>query len=137
MKQKQIKSTVLFFILAVIVFIFATLLGNRLEVLPFQSTSTPTIVNFTGPDFTVTIPDKALIKNYLTVSVEAEPGTACRLTFIPPSGEIRVMETTANTDGLCKWRWKLEESIGRGHGRLIFTINGVSDTHFIDIRPGF
>jgi hypothetical protein len=38
---------------------------------------------------------------------------------------------------LCEWRWKLEESYGEGHGRLIFTINGVSDTHFINIRKGF
>lgn len=97
----------------------------------------PVNPSFTDPDFTVNIPGQALLMNYLTVSVEAKPGTTCRLTFIPPSGEVSVMDTTASTNGLCEWRWKLDGNIGRGHGRLIFTINGVSDTHFIDIRPEF
>lgn len=88
-------------------------------------------------DFKVQIPDKALIKNYLTVSLETAPGTACSLTFIPPSGAVREMEAIADANGFCEWRWKIEENVGRGHGRLIFTVNGVSDTHFIEIRPGF
>jgi len=89
------------------------------------------------PSFNVTIPSKGLLKNYLTVSAEAAPGTQCTLTFIPKSGEMLVMEVVSNTDGECIWRWKLEESYGRGAARLIFTIDGVSDTHFIEIHSSF
>ena len=96
------------------------------------STSFPPV-----PSFNVTIPSKGLLKNYLTVSAEAAPGTQCTLTFIPKSGEMLVMEAVANTDGECIWRWKLEESYGRGAARLIFTIDGVSDTHFIEIHSSF
>ena len=35
------------------------------------------------------------------------------------------------------WMWRLEESYGKGDGRLIFTINGVSDTHFIQVFKEF
>jgi hypothetical protein len=102
-----------------------------------QPSIAPTLPSFEDADFAVTLPDKALIKNYLTVSLDTNPGTACKLTFIAPSGTSREMETIADAGGLCEWRWKLEESYGEGHGRLIFTINGVSDTHFINIRKGF
>ena len=73
----------------------------------------------------------------MTVSAKAEEGTICRLTFIPASGEMLVMDTVANAGGECTWKWKLEESYGKGDGRLIFTINGVSDTHFIQIFKEF
>ena len=99
------------------------------EALPIESTP--------APHFKVTIPQKAILKNYVTVSVEAPAGTSCELTFIPASGETQVMNTTANAEGICEWRWKLEESYGKGNARLIFTINGVSDTHFIEIRSSF
>lgn len=89
------------------------------------------------PHFNVDIPQKALLKNYVTVSVEAPAGTACELTFIPASGEAQVMNATANSEGICTWRWKLEESYGKGNARLIFTINGVSDTHFLEILSEF
>ena len=98
----------------------------------------PTLTPFTpAPGFNVTIPSKGLLKNYLVVSAEAAPGTQCTLTFIPKSGEMLVMEAVANTEGECVWRWKLEESYGRGAARLIFTIDGVSDTHFIEIHSSF
>jgi hypothetical protein len=102
-----------------------------------ESLPTATLLLFLDADYAVTIPDKALIKNYLTVSLATDPGTKCKLTFIPPSGGMQEMDTVADADGVCEWRWKLEESYGKGHGRLIFTINGISDTHFIDIRAGF
>ena len=100
-----------------------------------QLSNTPTFNPYA--DFLVHIPQKALLKNYVTISVEAIPGTKCKLTYIPPSGEIHQMDTIANTEGLCEWRWKIEESHGRGSERLIFTIDGASDTHFIEILPSF
>ncbi|HND47759.1 MAG TPA: hypothetical protein PLL95_04325 [Anaerolineales bacterium] len=100
--------------------------------------NTPTpVATENVPTFNVQIPDKALLKNYLVVSLETEPNTTCELTYIAPKGQKLHMIETADKNGICEWRWKLEESDGRGHGRLIFTINGVSETHFIDIRPGF
>jgi hypothetical protein len=47
------------------------------------------------------------------------------------------MDITADSDGLCKWQWKIEEADGKGSGRLIFTIDGVSETHFIEVRSAF
>lgn len=128
----------LFAILLLVLLVSLSWLSLREETTPLQPTSVPTFTPFTpAPNFDVTIPQKGLLKNYLTVSVKADPGTNCKLTFIPHSGEMLVMDTTANTDGECVWRWKLEESYGKGHGRLIFTINGVSDTHFIEILSNF
>ena len=88
-------------------------------------------------DFVVDIPQKALLKNYVVISAQTAPGTNCELVFIPPSGEIQKMDAEADDNGRCVWRWKLEESLGKGHGRLIFTIGGKSETHFIEIRSNF
>ena len=100
--------------------------------------NTPTpVLTESAPPFNVQIPDKALLKNYLVVSLETEPDTTCELTYIAPKGQKFHMVETADEKGICEWRWKLEETDGRGHGRLIFTVNGTSETHFIDIRPGF
>jgi hypothetical protein len=94
------------------------------------STATPT-------GFKLSIPQKALWKNYLVVSAEAAVETSCRLIYIPPSGNKKVLDVTADSDGLCKWQWKIEETDGKGPGRLIFTIDGASETHFIEIRSSF
>jgi hypothetical protein len=98
-----------------------------------SKTSTPQI----DEGFKVTIPQKALHKNKVSVSLEAAPGTACELTYISPSGDISYMEAAADTSGICSWTWKVDETKGRGAGRLIFTIEGVSETHFIEIRASF
>ena len=100
------------------------------------NTPTPTVTQ-NAPTFNVQIPDKALLKNYLVISLETEPDTTCELTYIAPKGQKLHMVETADENGHCEWRWKIEETDGRGHGRLIFTVNGISETHFIDIRPGF
>jgi hypothetical protein len=100
----------------------------------FQSAATSTA---TPASFKLNIPQKALWRNYLVVSAEVSAGTSCRLTYIPPSGNKKVMDTTADSDGLCKWQWKIEETDGKGSGRLIFTIDGASETHFIEIRSSF
>ena len=100
-----------------------------------QPPTTPTVVP--RPRFVLNIPQKALMKNYVTVSAEAPPGTKCELTYIPPSGNIHQTDTIADTSGLCVWNWKVEESEGKGNGRLIFTIGDISETHFIEIRSSF
>lgn len=100
--------------------------------------STATFFTYTPePTFVVTIPQKALLKNYVDVSVKADEGTTCTLTFVPASGEMVVMDAVADATGQCSWQWKLEESYGKGIARLIFTINGVSDTHFLEILANF
>lgn len=129
-KRILIISVVLIFV----VLITSTIMQDRSQ--PVQSTSippseTPTI------SFTLHIPDKALWKNYLHVSAETSAGTTCRLTYIPPMGTTQVMNTTADENGLCSWRWKISEEEGKGPGRLIFTIDGISETHFIEIRRSF
>ena len=73
----------------------------------------------------------------MVVSVGASPRTNCRLTYVPPSGEVQVMDIMADINGLCEWRWKIEEAQGKGSGRLIFTIDGISETHFMEIRSAF
>ena len=82
--------------------------------------NTPTIVDDKG--FVVNVPQKALFNNYVSVSVEATPRTRCELTYISPSGDISQMDTIANTSGMCLWKWKVDETKGKGDGRLIFTI---------------
>jgi hypothetical protein len=100
-----------------------------------QPPSTPALKPDAG--FTINIPQKALWRNYVTVSMEAIPGQHCELTYIPPSGEVHRMDTLANEAGICEWKWKIEESEGKGSGRLIFTLNGKSETHFFEIRSSF
>lgn len=102
---------------------------------PTSLSSEPTLSPY--GDFNVHIPQKGLLKNYINVAVEAEPGTECTLTYVPPMGESMQMETTAKSNGLCEWRWKIKESDTQGHARLIFTINGLSDTHFLQIFNEF
>jgi hypothetical protein len=60
--------------------------------------------------FKVNIPQKALWRNYVEVSVEATPGTKCELTFVPPAGKTHQIATMAGTNGLCVWNWKIEEA---------------------------
>jgi hypothetical protein len=100
-----------------------------------QPQNTPTVTH--KPSFVLNIPQKALMKNYVTVSAEAPTGTKCELIYVPPSGETHKTDTIADTSGLCVWKWKVEESEGKGNGRLIFTIGDISETHFIEIHSGF
>lgn len=101
------------------------------QLIPVPATETPI------PPFILYIPDKALWKNYLQVSAETSAGTLCRLTYVPPMGTTQEMDTIADESGLCTWRFKISEEEGKGPGRLIFTINGTSETHFIEIRRSF
>jgi hypothetical protein len=87
--------------------------------------------------FILEIPQKALWRNYVHVSAEAAPGTTCELLYIPPSGATQELSSVADENGKCTWRWKIEETDGKGNGRLIITIDGASETHFIEIRRSF
>jgi hypothetical protein len=120
-----------------LIFLALTVWGTILmKPMPTQLTQiVPSETSF--PPFKVNIPDKALWRNYLHVSVEAPTGTSCRLTYIAPMGATQLLDETANESGLCEWRLKISEEEGKGHSRLIFTINGVSETHFIDVRDSF
>lgn len=135
MKSQQTIQKLLVTIILILALTLMFFLAFQIESAPIQPRKQATETSV--PHFTVNIPQKALLKNYVTVSAEAPTGTACELTFIPTSGETQIMNTTANTYGLCEWRWKLEESYGKGNARLIFTINGVSDTHFLEILSEF
>ena len=82
----------------------------------------------------MTIYEKVKMRKY---TIQITPGTNYELVFIPPSGEIQKMEAVADGNGKCIWKWKLEELQEKGYGRLILTIDGKSETHFIEIRPNF
>ena len=125
------------FRLVVLLFSAFTLLLSACASSKSETIPTPIATKNPYADFNVHIPQKALLRNYLNVAVEAEPGTACTLTYVPPSGESMQMEAIADSDGLCEWRWKIEESHRAGDARLIFTINGASDTHYIQIFKEF
>jgi hypothetical protein len=130
---KNRKSVITILFLALMIFLAWEFLQGESN--SSQSLSTPTVAPDTS--FELNIPSKALWKNYVVISAETPPGTNCRLTYVPPSGEVQVMDTVADISGLCLWRWKIEESQGKGSGRLIFMINGVSETHFIEIHSSF
>jgi hypothetical protein len=128
-----LKILIALFVLALSVFLIQIILGGqsneaRIPVTPTSPSEAPFILEF---------PQKALWKNYVTVSAEAAPGTTCDLLYIPPSGDTREMSSVADEDGKCSWRWKIEETDGKGNGRLIITIDGKSETHFIEIRRSF
>ena len=138
MTPTQKFSVVLLFLLfAFLITLSACSNQGGIQPSPFP-VSTATFFTYTPePTFAVTIPQKALLKNYVMVSVKADEGTACRLTFVPASGETLVMDAVADATGQCSWQWKLEPSYGKGIARLIFTINGVSDMHFLEILANF
>jgi hypothetical protein len=64
--------------------------------------SSPMIAPTSTPefDFVLEIPQKALWKNYVHVSAEAAPGTVCTLRYIPPSGNMQEMSSTADENGM-------------------------------------
>ena len=120
-------------VLALSFALIQTLLGR-------QTHASQSLVVFTGTpetSFTVDIPQKALWNNYFHVSAQAPQGTTCDLLYVPPKGQSQEMSSVADEDGQCTWRWKIEESQGKGNGRLIITINGKSETHFFEIRRSF
>ena len=131
--KKNVKVLTIILLVSVVAFSLILINQTKPNTTTIPSTATPT----SPPNFEVTIPSKALLKNSVTVSVKAETGTSCNLIFIPASGEMQSMDTIADENGECVWRWKLEESYERGSARLIFTINGMSETHFLPILPGF
>ena len=128
-------SKKLFILLVLVLLVFAP--QTVFQPPSIQPKAPSTITAHAEPGFVLEIPQKALFRNTVTVSAQAVPGTSCELTYISPSGETSVMNTTANKDGECTWRWKIDERLGKGAGRLIFTINGISETHFIEIRSSF
>jgi hypothetical protein len=113
------------------------LLGGLLLWASFRQASPAETPTATPASLDLDIPQKALWRNHVFVSARATAGTTCRLIYIPPSGDQKLMEVTASPDGMCQWKWKIEETDGKGNARLIFTIDGVSETHFIEIRSAF
>ena len=90
--------------------------------------------------FIVNIPQRGYFKSKVNITVEAPQGTACELAFITPDGIESEADglgmTVADDSGLCSWDFVIEEASRKGSGRLIFYINGISETHFIEIwRP--
>ena len=126
---------VLIVLLIIVLVIFLTQIVLRGRIPFTKQPGTPTVVP--EVDFMVDIPPKALWNNYVLVSAQTSPGTCCELLYVPPSGESQKFETVADNNGRCEWKWKIAESQGKGHGRLIFTIGGKSETHFFEIRSAF
>lgn len=131
--KKNAKALTIIFFTSVFAFSLIWVNQTKPTTTNIPATATPT----SPPNFEATIPSKGLLKNYVTVSVKAETGTRCNLIFIPASGEMLNMDTIADENGECVWRWKLEESYKKGTARLIFTINGVSQTRFLQILENF
>jgi hypothetical protein len=128
--QRSLRGALLFW--TILIWIVLTACSSTpVQSTPAYSTETP------FAPFTLNIPDKALWNNYLIISAETTAGTTCRLIYVPPMGTTQEMDTTADENGLCSWRWKISDQEGKGPGRLIFTIDGRSETHFIEIRRSF
>lgn len=128
-------SNKLIILLITVLLIFAPRVVFQSQSIAPKTTSTATAQ--AKLSFDLEIPQKALFKNTVTVSARVAPGTSCELTYISPAGDMSIMNTTADEDGKCIWRWKIDETQGKGNGRLIFTIESVSETHFIEIRSSF
>ena len=124
-------------IILLIVIFLVLVPRSTFQSLSAQPKETSMATLYDEPGFVLEIPQKALFRNTVTVSAQTKPGINCELTYIPPSGETTIMNTIANEDGKCTWKWIIDEMQGKGNGRLIFTIDGVSETHFIEIRSSF
>ena len=105
----------------------------------FISPNTLTVTVNEG--FVVELPQIAYWNSKVAVSVEAQPGTRCKLSYINPAGNLTEADglgvTIANTDGLCTWMWKIDEAGRKGSGRVIVRVGETSETHFIEIRSGY
>jgi hypothetical protein len=128
--QRSLRGTLLFWTILIWI-VLAACTSTPVPSAPPRPTKTP------FAPFTLHIPEKALWNNYLHISAETSAGSTCRLTYVPPMGITQEMDTTADENGVCSWRWKISDQEGKGPGRLIFTINGNSETHFIEIRRSF
>jgi hypothetical protein len=132
------KTPVIFLVIAFSVFLaWAVLRKQPTPPQPVPSKPPNTAVAVPTKSFVVNLPDKALLRNYVEVSVHANPGTTCKLTYIPPAGQTRQTTAIADANGLCVWKWQIDASDGKGNARLIFTINGISETHFLEMRSSF
>ena len=120
-------------VIAISVFIIQIVLSGKQTAsqTPITPTDTP------EASLIVQFPQKALWNNYFTVVAKAAPGTTCELLYVPPASESQEMSSVADENGQCIWRWKIDESQGKGNGRLIITIDGKSETHFFEIRSSF
>jgi len=125
---------IVFFALTLIAMLLWLIRAEQRFIQQVPTTPTPLIEE---ASFQLEIPPKALWRNYVTVSAEATPGTTCELILVTPSGQTLQMDSQADATGTCTWRWKVEEAYGKGNGRLIFTIDGKSETRFIEIRSSF
>ena len=135
MKLTREIAKILITLSAAVLFIFIIQVVLRKNVNSIQTPASPTTERETG--FFLEIPQKALWNNYIVFTAEATPGVTCSLLYIPPSSDSQEMSSTADKNGHCLWRWKIDRSQGKGNGRLIITINGKSETHFFEIRSSF
>ena len=75
------------------------------------------------------------------ISAEAPTGTDCELIFITPDGvdsqEQGLGKIIADKNGLCTWNFVIEHSERRGSARLLIYIDGVGETHFMEIRRAY
>ena len=101
----------------------------------------PTVAIPTETGFAVTIPQRGYMRSKTTISVEAVPGAVCELIFISSNGGHSNAEglglTTANEMGLCSWSFVIEEAERKYDARLLIYVDGVSETHFMEIRKGY
>ena len=117
-----------------LLFLWATLL------LASSCTSQPQHAS-TQEGFTVHIPQRGYMRSKTTIEVEAPPDTECELIFISPSGEdsqqAGLGATTADENGRCTWNFVIEEAERKYDARLLIYVDGVSETHFMEIRKAY
>jgi hypothetical protein len=98
-------------------------------------TDTPTPTP--GPFQFAQLPAEIKVGSDVTVSLQAPPGAVCLLEFYTPDGNRSTAkglgQTVANSQGRCSWEWHVSGNTGAGGGRLVVSMNGITETHEVEV----
>jgi endonuclease YncB( thermonuclease family) len=93
------------------------------------STPLPTSTPVGAQDFTVlSLSSPVAAGSYASLSIQANPGSSCSLSYTTPAGTISQAKglggTAANSSGVCSWSWFIGSSTRPGTGSIKVTADG-------------
>ncbi len=98
-------------------------------------TDTPTPTP--GPFQFIQLPKQIRVGNDVTVNLQAPPGAVCFLEFYTPDGNLSTAkglgQAVANSQGRCSWEWHVSGNTGAGGGKLVISMNGITETHEVEV----
>ncbi len=114
---------------------------------PFIETITPIPATFTpSPTFTpeiigfelISISEIAYRGGTAGAEIKTQPGTACELGYILPSGDLSgaagTGPDTADENGICSWEWVIAHGTNPGWGNIYIKAGGMDESYPVEIR---